>query len=280
MGADAVLGGVVDYYEGYDEQGRLDRSGGRVEFLRTQHLIRRYLSAPPAVVLDVGGAAGRYACWLAREGYAVHLIDPVPLHVQQAQAASDVQPGTPIASCGVGDARDLSFDDAAADAVLLLGPLYHLVEAEDRQRALAEAYRVLAPGGRLFAAGISRFASALDGLRFGFLADPTFQEIVRRDLATGQHRNPTNHPAYFTEAFFHHPEELRDEVAEAGFEIEGLFAVESISYLLKDFDEHWADARRRAFLLEVIETIEQEPSLMGASPHLLCVGVKALASKF
>src|ERR1051326_3221267 len=80
---------------------------------------------------------------------------------------------------------------------------------------------------RLFHHGIfSSFASALDGLVSGYLNDPEFVRIVQQDLVDGQHRNPTNHPAYFTTAFFHHPDELAAEVAEAGFTLEALLAVE------------------------------------------------------
>jgi ubiquinone/menaquinone biosynthesis C-methylase UbiE len=272
---DDSLRDVIDYYSAYDEQSRLSEHLGQVELVRTQRILRRYLPSPPAVVLDVGGAAGRYACWLARKGYAVHLVDPVPLHVQQAEAASDAQPAAPIASCTVGDARQLDFEDEAADVVLMLGPLYHLVDVDDRRRALAEAYRVLKPGGHLFAAGISRFASTIDGLTSGFFTDPAFQQIMRRDLEDGQHRNPTDNPAYFMDTFFHHPDELRAEVAAAGFEVADLLAVEGISYLMRDFETHWENAAHRAFLLEIIDEIEREPTLLGASPHLLCVGVKA-----
>ena len=266
---------VVAYYSGYNEQARLADSLGQVEFVRTQSLLRRYLKPPPAVVLDVGGAAGRFACWLAKEGYEVHLVDPVPLHIEQAMAASAAQPEAPIASCSVGDARRLDFGDEVADAVLLLGPLYHLTEAQDRSRALAEAYRVLKPGGHLFAVGISRFASTVDGLVSGYFLDPVFQQIIRGDLETGQHRNPTQNPAYFTDTFFHHPDELKAEAAAAGFEITGLCAVEGISYLMKDFDKNWSIQANRVFLLEIIGKIEQEPGLIGASPHVMCVGEKS-----
>jgi ubiquinone/menaquinone biosynthesis C-methylase UbiE len=266
---------IVEYYSNFNEQARLSGNWGQIEFLRTQEIIRRYLKKPPCVILDVGGAAGRYACWLAKAGYKVHLIDPVPLHIQQAQAASDAQPETPLASCNIGDARQLEFDDEIADAVLLLGPLYHLVELEDRNRSLLEAYRVLKPGGHLFAVGISRFASTIDGLVSGYFLDPVFQKMMQSDLETGQHRNPTHHPAYFTDTFFHHPDELKAEVVGSGFQIAGLFAVEGISYLMQDFDKHWNVEGYREFLLEIIGKVEQEPSLIGASPHILCVGVKS-----
>src|SRR5262249_53194187 len=144
----------------------------------------------------------------AGRGYEVHLVDPVRELVEQAR-----QLDARIASCSVGDARTLNQKDQSADCVLLLGPLYHLIDASDRQAALNEAFRVLQPGGLLFAAAISRFASALDGLARNFLADPAFAKIVERDLATGVHENVTGKIEYFTTAQFHRPEELEKEVA-------------------------------------------------------------------
>ena len=265
---------VIEYYSNFDEQSRLSDFWGQIEFIRTQNLISRFIKESVSLILDVGGAAGRYACWLAKNGYEVHLIDPVPLHIQQAQAASNAQPEAPLASCTLGDARHLEFDDEIADVVLLLGPLYHLTDAQDRNRSLSEAYRVLKSGGYLFAVGISRFASTIDGLDSGYFVDPVFQKIMRDDLETGQHRNPTKISTYFTDTFLHHPDELTAEVAGLGFEIAGLFAVEGISYMMKDLEKNWYIESYRDFLLEIIRKIEQEPSLMGASPHLMCVGVK------
>jgi ubiquinone/menaquinone biosynthesis C-methylase UbiE len=271
---DSKIDKVVKYYSDYDEQARLSSNLGQVEFVRTQNIISRYLKSPPAIVFDVGGASGRYSCWLAKEGYEVYLVDPVPKHIEQAKEASDAQSEAPIASCTVGDARRLEFDGEIADAVLLLGPLYHLVEAQDRNHSLAEAYRVMKPGGYLFAVGISRFASTIDGLMSGYYLDPIFQVIMQQDLETGHHRNPTNNPTYFMDTFFHHPDELKAEVSSAGFEIMGLFAVEGIIYMMKDFEKNWKTEVNREFLLDVISKIEREPSLIGASPHVICVGAK------
>lgn len=273
--SDETLNGVIAYYGNLsNEQARLSDAWGQIEYVRTLRIIRRYLKRPPALVLDIGGAAGRYACWLAQEGYEVHLIDPVPLHVRQAQLASAAQPKTPLASCTIGDARQLEFDDEIADAVLLMGPLYHLVETTDRRQALAEAYRVLQPGGRVFAVGISKFASSIDGLVSGYFQDPAFREIMQRDLADGQHRNPAQKPGYFTTAFFHHPAELADEVARVGFRKTALLAIEGMSYLVKDLAGLWSNENLREFVLELIGKLEGEPSLIGASPHLMCVAEK------
>ena len=270
---------ISSHYEsGYEAQ-RLAQGTSRLELARTQELLERFLPPPPAVVLDVGGGPGVYAFWLAQKGYAVHLLDVMPVHIEQARAASE-HSATPLASLRVGDARELPFADASADLVLMLGPLYHLTERVDRIHALREGQRVLRAGGRLVAAAISRFTSTLDGLVHGYLDDEAFVQIARQDLHDGQHRNPSNHPAYFTTAFFHHPDDLKADVEAAGLAHERTLPVEGPGWLLQDFDQQWADARRRARLLEAIRWLEDEPSLLGASAHLLVVARKAPQDEF
>jgi hypothetical protein len=130
---------------------------------------------------------------------------------------------------------------------------------------------VLRPGGTLLAVAISRFASALDGLCRGFLKDAQFAEIVRQDLVDGQHRNPTGRPEYFMETFFHHPDELRSEVADAGFGAAQIFGVEGPGWLVSDFDSWWNDEAYRDRLLQLARAVEAEPSLLAASAHLMAV---------
>src|SRR5262245_59636142 len=88
-----------------DEAGRLDRGAGRLELARTQEIVRRHLPAPPLEVLDVGGGAGVHAAWLADDGHAVHVIDPMPSHVDQAKVLAG--PGRRV-TAAVGDARRLA----------------------------------------------------------------------------------------------------------------------------------------------------------------------------
>lgn len=265
---------ITRYYEDGAEEGRLASGAGRLELARTRELVRRYLPPPPAVILDVGGAVGAYALWLAEMGFEVHLVDPVPRHVAEARRRSEAAPRR-IRSAHVGDARDLAIGAGAADAVLLLGPLYHLTEAAERRRVLREAHRVLRSGGVLFAAAISRYASALDGLARDLFADPAFAKIVQRDLEEGQHRNETGNPEYFTTAFFHRPEELQAEVASAGLACRAVFGIEGPGWMLPDFDERWADARKREDMLRVARALETEPSVVGLSAHLLAVATRA-----
>jgi ubiquinone/menaquinone biosynthesis C-methylase UbiE len=265
---------MQEHYAKVQEAERLAAGVGELERVRTQDVLSRHLPKTPAKILDVGGAAGVHALWLARSGYEVHLSDPVPKHVEQAKEASRAQAEFPIASCAVGDARKIEQADQSADGVLLLGPLYHLTERAERVKALREAHRVLRAGGRVFAAAISRFASLMDGLSRDLVADPRFVEILRQDLKDGQHRNPTDNPQYFTTTFFHHPDELQQEIEDAGFTFEKVVAVEGPAWVMGNFSKHWDDPAKRVLLLEFLRTVEEERVLLGASAHMIGVGKK------
>ena len=257
------------YLQGREAE-RLRAGAGELEFLRTQAILARVLPPLPARILDVGGGAGVHAIPLAAMGHEVHLIDPVAIHLDQARAAA-AEAGVTLASASTGDARHLTREAASTDAVLLLGPLYHLTERADRVAALREAHRTLKPGGVLVAAGISRFASLIDGVSKGFFADEVFRRIVEGDLTSGQHRNPGDHPRYFTTAFFHRPEELAAEVEEAAFSRPEVLAVEGPVWSSAGFEAAWSDPVQRKVLLEFLAAIDREPSIVGSSAHFLVV---------
>jgi ubiquinone/menaquinone biosynthesis C-methylase UbiE len=265
---------VSDHYASGYEEDRLKTGHGKIDRERSRELLERFLPKAPATILDVGGGPGGHALWLARSGHEVHLVDIVPLHVEQARQASEKQPDVPLASAEVGDACALSWNANTVDVVLMFGPLYHLTDRQDRRNALVEAHRVLKPNGVLLAVGISRFASALDGLRAGFLKDPCFAEIVDQDLKDGQHRNPTDKPEYFMDTFFHHPDELRDEVSDVGFTVSGIYGVEGPSWLVPDIENWWKNETYRQELLRIARSLETEPSLLGVSAHLMAVARK------
>ena len=270
MGSPAT---VVSYYEKFPEELRLESGPSRLEFERTEEILLRVLPKPPSRVVDVGGAGGTYSCWLAGRGYEVHLVDASPRLVEVARERS-AESAKPLASLSVGDARRLPQGDGRADAVLLMGPLYHLPAAADRLLALREASRVLASSGVLVVAAISRYASALDGLARKLSVDPRFVRIRDRDLADGQHRNETDKADYFTTAYFHRPEDLLREMSSAGFRDAQVLGVEGPGWVLPDLDARWEDAALKKDLLDVARALESEPSILGASAHLLGVGRK------
>ncbi|MFL5565246.1 MAG: class I SAM-dependent methyltransferase [Gemmatimonadaceae bacterium] len=264
---------IKAYYDQSPEESRLELGPFQLEEVRTRELILRHAPEPPAVVLDVGGAAGAYAFWLAERGYDLRLFDASPRLVDVARRRN-ADAVVKLAECSVADARALPNADESAAMVLLLGPLYHLVDEQDRKAALSEAMRVLRPGGVLIAAAIARSASALDGLSREMLRDPEFARIVDRDLVDGHHLNPTKRPDYFTTAYFHWPEDLRREVSDAGFEVVALYGIEGPAWILPDFVERWNDPQRRAIILQIARALESEASVVGCSAHLIVVGRK------
>jgi ubiquinone/menaquinone biosynthesis C-methylase UbiE len=261
---DRVPEEIVEHYDReIDEAQRITEGLRQLELLRTREIVRRHLPPAPRRLLDVGGGAGVHATWLAGDGHHVHLIDPVPRHVEQARQGG--------ITAELGDARQLRFAGASFDAVLLFGPLYHLTDAGDRIGALREAAHVVDPDGLVFVAAISRFASLFDGLARGFLFDPDFRPIVERDLREGQHRNPQRRSHWFTTAYFHHPEELRAELERAGLEVVELVGVEGLAGWLPQLGRRWQSAADRELIVWAARVVEAEPSLLGLSGHLLAV---------
>lgn len=265
---------IQSFYDRRPEEGRLLSGPSQMEAVRTRSFIERFAPAAPATVLDLGGAAGAYAFWLADLGYSVHLLDPVPRLVAEAERRNAAA-AQPLQSCRAGDARMLPYPTSSADIVLLLGPLYHLTESADRRTALDEAFRVLKPGGVLFAAAISRWASAMDGIARDNFVQPGHWPLVKQTVVTGENRNPDQRIGGFTTAYFHRPDELASEIAGSGFDVTGVFPLEGFAGFFPDFDQRWADPRQRENMLRVAELLEYEPSLLGATPHLLAIGGKA-----
>ncbi len=259
---------MAHYELGFEESRLFVDGRSRLEYVRTLELLDRLLPVPPADVLDVGGGTGAYAVPLARRGYHVQVVDPVTLHIDRVrEIASDL--ALPGLTGTVGDARDLTGFEGYA-ATLLLGPLYHLVDPEDRGRAFAQAGSATRPGGVVIAVGISRYSSLFWGLKGRFLGDGVFRAIVERDLREGQHRNPyvQEHPEWFTTAYFHLPEELRSEALEAGLTDVRLFAVEGAGWILEDVD----DIDNQLYAAQVTES---EPALMAATSHIMVSGKRA-----
>lgn len=272
--SEALSEEIIRYYMRGKEETRLTIGIGPLEHARTKELIGRYLPESPQIVIDVGGGPGAYACWLARADHEVHLIDAVPLHVEQARQRSAAQPEKPLASCQVGDARQVPLRNGSADVVLLFGPMYHLLGKKDRLRALRECWRVLRPAGLLLAAGISRFASLHVGLARGWIDDGDFWRMVESELVDGRHLPPESWPTLFTTAYFHHPHELRSEVVEAGYEHLATLAIEGAGWLVPDLEERWQVQRQREAILAAVRQTEQEHTVLGLSPHLMAVARK------
>src|SRR5687767_2527152 len=155
---------IKKFYAGEMEKDRLDLDLFKLEGIRTKEIISRFLTRQNLNILDIGGATGFYSFWLQGLGHHVSLVDLSPRNIELAKEYSQ-QHGIDLEACETGEATDLKFPDNQFDLVLLMGPLYHLIEKEERIKAISEAKRVLKPNGVLLAAVISRYGSLLDGLR-------------------------------------------------------------------------------------------------------------------
>ena len=251
------------HYARGQEADRLAGGLGRVELERTQEIVLRALPPAPAVVADIGGGPGRYALWLADLGYSVEHRDLAPGHVEQLAVLRPEKISTRL-----GDARHLDLGDATVDAVLLLGPLYHLGTPAERVAALAEAARVVRPGGPVLAAAITRWAPRLHGL----LAERLYeQHPAMTSVVEEVERSGTLLPL-FEGAFCgytHRPAELAAEVQEAGLDLLDLVGVEGVAFALDDLAGRLADPRGRSAVFDSARALERVPELLGLSPHLL-----------
>ena len=242
------------------ETGRLDQQRNRIEAERTKNLITERLPPPRAVVLDVGGGPGYYAAWLHGRGYRVVLADVVETHARQA-----AEHGIPAM---VADATALPHPDEHADALLLLGPLYHLINPDDRAQALAEAYRVLHPGGILFASALSRWAKSATRAADGQPHTPD----DARHLAAIMTRGYDAHGGDWHACTYHHaPTELTAEIEHTGFTRPDVLGIEGPLGALARHDPSLTDTA----LHLAAEAQRDAPAL---SIHMLAIAAKPAAA--
>lgn len=260
---------IEQFYDqsAYYEWGRLERH--RTEFAVTLRVMEEYLPPPPARILDVGGGPGRYALHLAAQGYEVTLVDLSSNLLEFAKQKSQ-ESGTALADYVHANALNLDrLEPAYYDAVLLMGPLYHLIDLEQRRRAVQEVKHVLKSGGEIFASFITRYAPLRDAAKY----DPA--RIINKAaqhkeiLETGVHRHPE--AGGFTYAYFAHPSEIKPFMEEAGFKTLDLVACEGVVSMIEekineltgDLWDAWVDLNYR---------LGKDSTVHGTAEHLLYVG--------
>lgn len=264
---------VYEFYNNGAEIDRLEHGLGIVEFYRSKEIISQYINEK-STIYDIGGGIGKYSEWLAEQGHDVTLIELAPTAVDYAKKNMK----TPY-TAEVGDAREINNPNESTDVVLLMGPLYHLQNKTDRDKALNEVYRVLKKGGLLIAAGISKFSSttwvlSVYGKGCDFIDDDVYMNMLKHELLTGEHNRPKEYPLIIANAYFHTIDELRNEVKNNRFEVVNYHAVEGCVWITPKLDEKWQDTNSRNRLLEIIHATEHEKTLMGLCPHFLVVGRK------
>lgn len=250
------------------EHNRLEQH--QLEFDITWRYLEQYLPASGSV-LEVGAATGRYTLGLARRGYAVTAVDLsagllAECRRNLAEAGLEQQVQLVVA-----DARDLSaVPGQDFDAVLLMGPLYHLVEEEDRKLALRQAAGRLRAGGVIFSAFLSRYGVLGDMLK----RNPAWiedQAVVRSLLERG--RRPDDAPPGGFRGYFARAAEIAPLHEALGFETLVLAGIEpAISADDESYNQLYGAQRR--LWLDLLFAVSREPSILAASRHVLYIGRK------
>ena len=273
MTSDAVRA----YYASFGERewARLENpDDGAVEFAVTCHTLATYLP-PNARVLDIGGGPGRYTIWLAQRGHRAVLADLSPELLSIARSKIDqFGVGVMVEEIVEADACDLShWADDSFDAVLCLGPFYHLPDPQDRHRAATELGRVLRPEGLAFVAFMPRYAFLRRTLAISderrHLAQPDF---VARLLEDGVFIN--NIPGRFTNGYGVRPEEVAPFFEQYGFTTLVLLGTESVIADIQRalFELATSDPVAYQAAFDIIVRVASDPSILGVAVHLLYVG--------
>ena len=261
---------ITAYYDSDPE-----REHNRLERHQLEHdLTWRYLDAylpGQGSILEIGAGPGTYTLELAKRGYTVTALDLSATLIEGSRKK--------IAEAGLeghvrfveADARRLgNAIGNGFDAVLLMGPLYHLIEETDRRLALREAFSRLREGGILFSAFISRFGIMGDLLKDlpGWIED---QKEVRALLETG--KRPDEYPRGGFRGYFAQVSDIAPLHELIGFETITVAAVEpAISADDESYNKLYGTQRQ--LWLDLLYELSTESSILGASRHLLYVGRK------
>jgi len=258
----------------------LNPTDGAVEFAVNRRAINRYLPDSPLLlrILDIGGGPGQYSFWLAALGHKVTLADLSPELLAIARAKSD-EAHTQLEAVVEADACDLSvWPSGFFDAVLSLGPFYHLPDTTDRDRAAQELVRVLRPGGVAFVALMPRYTFLRRTIAIGderqHLLDANF---LHDALQRGAFYNDV--PGRFTDGYAAHPAEIEPYFIQFGLEKITLLASEGIAVGIQEAVAQIADTDPVLYerVVDLILETASDPSILGLCSHLLYVGRKAIS---
>ncbi len=269
-----MIDDITDIVAFYDSDPAKERS--RLEEHQLGYdLTWRYLSQylpPEGCVLEIGAATGTYTVELARRGYSLTAVDLSAALIETCRERLIEEGLDKNVQLMVADARDLSeVTGEPFDAVLLMGPLYHLVEKSDRKQALSEAYERLREEGIIISSFISRFGILGDLVKKipDWIEDQT---KVHSFLESG--RRPAGYPRGGFRGYFARASEIAPLHEAIGFET---LVVAGLEPAISADDESYnrLKGKQRQLWLDLFQEVSVERSIIGASRHLLYIGKKS-----
>lgn len=276
----AVLAG----YDAGIEKNRLREGIGIIEFERTKEILLEKLPAAPAVVYDIGGAYGEYAWWLASLGYKVHLFDLSETNIEMSKELAKEYPGVRLSAAEVCDARCVPRPDKSADAILLMGPLYSILERDERLRAIKESCRLLKDDGVLFSAALTPYSvlvprivmyRADDSPKRKELDDSAVIAMIERALQDGCYINPEKKVVSgLGSSHLHTAKALREELLCGGLTTSAVHGVMGGAWLAPNLNELLANEDTRKQLMKTVRMLDAHEEIIGLSGHLLAVSEK------
>ena len=267
---------IKDYYRYFDEKNRLVNScSGRLEYMMSMEILNNYLPEN-GTVLDLGGGAGAYSFPLSEKGYKVYLADLSEELIQQAKEQNQGIKNPII--CNVVNATDLSlYNDGQFDAVLLMGPLYHLLEASERQKCVLEVNRVLKPGGIVFAAFIPYLSGSI-GVVDRFFNHPNQVDSgnLKQVFQSGKFSNLLD--IGFQEGYYPTLEEVDELFGENGFTKELVRSVRGFGYGREDSIFRMEEEAPEMFetVINMLNETAVNKSVIDMCGHAVYVGKKCL----
>jgi SAM-dependent methyltransferase len=261
---------IALYYNNDPEREHSRLARHHLEYDLTWRYLHQHLPAHGSI-LEVGAATGRYTLELARRGYILTSVDLSAALLDECRKRIAHEGLERQVRLVVADARDLSHVmEQEFDAVLLMGPLYHLVEETDRTAALKEAFNRLREGGIIFSSFISRFGILGDLLKN--IPDWIDDQAQVRSLIE-QGKRPDAYPRGGFRGYFAHATEIAPLHEALGFET---LVVAGVEPAISADDESYnkLQGKQRQLWLDLLYEISTERSSIGASRHLLYVGKK------
>lgn len=266
------LSEVINYYNQFDEWGRLDREP--IEFQVNCHYIKKYLPRTGSI-LDNGAGPGKYSVALAQEGYHMTLTDLTPKFVDMAKSkAKERNVEGQFDGFYEADARALSlFNSEQFDATLMLGPMYHIQQEEDRLKAIAELRRVTKRDGLVFVAFMPRVRHILTSLLNPRSWKPNDNmEAIDAFSRSGcfDHSNEGR----FTGAYYFEVKDIKPFMENNGFETINFIGSNVGAILNQESWNYWegkGEEEVRKLIGLLIERAE-DPHVLGISSHLLYIG--------